>query len=74
MIDRIGEIIIIVFVCAMVFTTYVFVIGKNKPTIERHYHYLLPENANCAIKEMFFTTKDGEQVKSVRKVCHWEHK
>lgn len=42
-------------------------------TVERHYHYLLPKHAQCAVKEMYFKTDNGEMLKSTRQVCHWEH-
>ena len=36
-------------------------------------HLMLPPNADCAVKVMYFRDKDGKLLEpSVSKVCHWK--
>jgi hypothetical protein len=36
-------------------------------------HWMLPPNAECAVKMMYLRDENGVPQPTVRKVCHWRH-
>lgn len=77
--SNIGLIILLIIVVEVVIL--LFMVGLHNKQMqaikdlnrETQVMWMIPPNAKCAIKMMYFKDKTGKLVPRVKKVCHWDN-